>query len=549
MSNLCSFLLLLFLGAACSTSPGGVEPGTDTAPADTTPADTAPADAGSDIVFDLVSTDGDLPLTDIAVLMEEARFWLANGEPYMALVLFEEALDAAPDDPDAIFGAGLAQFIQAVEVLAMVTNLPAQFLGYVSGDGVRDPESMNEAMADQIADVLGGLEERFARAEGHLSRITDPAFEWTIDRAPLYYVTRPLLMYRGRFDFGDVHLLRAVNGFCRWASALLVAQDLETDFAYAMVIAEKVKGGKVDAVTVLDAAAYLLTATPNFLALHPERGPALFMEGGAHIRDIGAHILEAAAWIEAEDSTENDVTRLEWDGGDRILVLHNRVVLEGYEGTEEPLRIRLTDDLLDATAALVDALDTPGTVVPFSEGPGLQLSTILGLTAKLNIIEQMGISLPLDITHLEIDQILVLLTGFMPDTLGFDWATFHQNPAGIRVLLPLLTDPNDPDKYLFEWECPDDIRANGFPSGTGGLLCGDAELVDSPHFVGTPWEMPADGHVSKLPYMVWDDPTIGGLVAVDVAFGIDEPPDWQIPDNALLNLGLHTWLDGLIGLF
>ena len=537
-------LLLLFLGGACSTSPGGVGPGGDAATADTTP-----ADAGPDTGFDLESPDLDLPPPDIAALLEEARFWLSNGEPYMALVLFEEVLDAAPDDPDAIFGAGLAQFIQAVEVLAMITNLPAQFLGYMAGDGIRDPESMNEAMADQIADVLGGLEERFARAEGHLSRITDPAFEWTIDRAPLYYVTRPLLIYRGRFDLGDVHLLRAVNGFCRWFTALLVAQDLETDFAYAIVIAEKVQGGGLGAVAILDAAAYLLAATPDFLTLHPERGPELFTEGAAHMRDIGMHILEAAAWIETEDATEQDVTRLEWDGADRILVLHNRVVLEGYEGTEEPLRIRLTDELLDATAALVDALDKPGTVVPFSAGPGLQLSTILGLAAKLGIVEQMGISLPVDISHLEIDQILVLLTGFMPDTLGFDWAGFHQNPAGVRFLLPRLADPDDPGKYLLEWECPDDIRANGFPSGTGGLLCGDAELVDGPHFVGTPWEMPADGHVSKLPYMVWDDPTIGGLVAVDVAFGTDEPPDWQVPDNALLNLGLHTWLDGLMGLF
>ena len=536
-------VVLLLLGAACSNSPGGVGPG-----ADTTPADMAPADAAPDTAFDVAAPDTDLPQPDIAALLEEARFWLANAEPYMALVLFEEALDAAPDDPDVIFGAGLAQFIVAVEVLAMITNLPAQFLGYVSGDGIRDPESMNEAIADQIADVLGGLEERFARAEGHLSRITDPAFEWTIDRAPLYYVTRPLLMYRGRFDLGDVHLLRAVNGFCRWFTALIVAQDLETDFAYAMVIAEKVEGGEADATAILDAVAFLMTATPGFLTLHPERGPEFFMEGAAHMRDIGAHILEAAAWIEAEDATEQDVTRVEWDGGERILVLHNRVALEGYEGTEEPLRIRLTDELLDATATLVDALDTSGTVIPFSEGPALQLSTILGLAAKLGIIEQMGISLPVDITHLEIDQILVLLSGFLPDILGFNWAAFNQNPAGVRVLLPRFVDPDDPDRYLLEWECPDDVRANGFPSGPGGLLCGDAELVDAPHFAGTPWEMPADGHVTKLPYMVWEDPTIRGLVAVDAAFGTDEPTDWQVPNNAALNLGLHTWLDGLMGL-
>lgn len=494
-------LLLVVAAAACST-PSSEGPAEDTNPADVSDL-FVPRDAVSEVAPDTVDDVPDAdhpPPPDIGPLLKEARFWLSHGEPKMAVDLFEEALALSPDDPEAIFGAGLSQYIHAAEFLAMLTNLPAQFLGYVSGEGTRDPESMNEAMAQQVAGVFTELSMRFARAEAHLSRIDDPEFSWTIDRAPLYYVARPMLMYRGRFDLGDVALIRAVNGLCRWLTALLGAQDLATDFSYAMVIAQKVQGGGVDPMVILEAAAYLLGSSPQFLGLNDTDGEALFFDGGDMMHDVGAHILDAVAWLEAEAPTDQDVTRLEWEQGERIIVLHNRVVLDGYEGIEEPLRIRLTDDVLEATAGLVAALDEPGVVVPFSEGPGLQLATILGLAAKLGIVDQMGISLPVDITHLEIDQILTLLVGFFPDVLGFDWAGFHQAPAGLRVLLPLLQDPAEAGAWLLSWECPDDLWHDGFPSGPGGLLCGDKELVDSAHFEGTPWEMDPNGHMTKLPY-------------------------------------------------
>jgi len=535
-------LLLFLLGlAACSGSAG------DRAAADGATPDAVEDVVGADVRPDAVE-GADLRRPDIVPLLEEARFWLSHGEPQMALALFEEVLEAAPDDPDAIFGAGLAQFIHASEFLAMITNMPAQFLGYVSGDGTREPESMNEAIAEQLAGLLVGLNERFARAEDHLSRITSPDFEWTIERAPLYYVTRPMLMYRGRFDLGDVAMIRAVNGLCRWITALLAAQDLSTDFSYAMVVAKKIEGGGADPILILEAAAYIIETSPAFLGLSDTVGDRFFEEGGAVMRDVGRHILDAVAWLEDEDSSDQDVSRLEWDAGERVIVIHNRVVLDGYEGVEEPLRVRMTQDILDATADLVAALETPGEVVPFSVGPGLQLATILGIAAKLGIIDQMGISLPLDITHLEIDQILTLLSGFLPDVLGFDWAGFHEHRSGLRALLPLISDPADPDGLLLSWECPGDLWHDGFPSGAGRLLCGEATLVDSPHFEDTPWEMAADGHLTKLPYMIWEDPTLAGLVYVDATWPDDGPPDWQAPDNLLLNTGLHLWLDAFMGL-
>jgi hypothetical protein len=546
-----TLMLSVLAAVACSNSapqgPSGDAP-SDAAADILEPPDAAPdsaADAAPEVGDDLPA--GELPPPpDIGPLLDEARFWLAHGEPKMALDLFEEALALSPDDPDAVFGAGLAQYIHAAEFLAMVSNMPAQFLGYASGEGTRDPESMNEAMAEQVAGVFADLNERFARAEALLSRIDDPDFEWSIDRAPLYYVARPMLMYRGRFDLGDVSLIRAVNGFCWWFTALMGAQDLATDFSYAMVIAQKVQGGGADPMMILEAAAYLLGTSPHFLGVNDSGGEELFYDGVLVMRDVGQHVLDAVAWLEDEEATEQDVTRLEWEGGERILVLHNRVTLDGYEGTEEPLRVRLTDDVLEATAALVAALDEPGTVVPFSRGPGLQLATILGLAAKLGIVDQMGISLPVDITHLEIDQIHTLLAGFLPDALGFDWAGFHQVPAGLRALLPLLRDPDD-GSWLLSWECPDDLWHDGFPSGPGGLLCGDKELVDGPHFPGTPWEMDANGHVTKLPYLVWQDPTLSGLVSVDAAYLDGGAPDWQAPDNTGMNTGLHLWLDAIMG--
>lgn len=96
-----------------------------------------------------------------------------------------------------------------------------------------------------------------------------------------------------------------------------------------------------------------------------------------------------------------------------------------------------------------------------------------------------------------------------------------------------------------EWECLEELEETGFPLKGAGFLCSaGTALTDGPHFFGTPYELAPDDYPSPVPYMVWEDPTWGTLLAVDRNFLElkGETPDFVVPDLQLTNLGVHQWL-------
>ena len=145
-----------------------------------------------------------------------------------------------------------------------------------------------------------------------------------------------------------------------------------------------------------------------------------------------------------------------------------------------------------------------------------------------------------------------LLKNLLPSALALDWGTFHQHPVGLRALLPLIAGVGE-GEFLFEWECLGEIAELGQPGAAAGLVCTKpATLVDAPHFVGTPYEIAADGVPSRLPYLVWEDPTWGGLVFVDptrVAGATDVDPGYAPADNRTLNLAVHALIGGILDMF
>ena len=174
---------------------------------------------------------------NIDELLDDGRYWLINAEPVFALAAFEAALELSPDNPDAIFGAGLSEYVRAAELFAMILTLPTQFGAYGAGDGtapIPEPESQNDYLAEQAHQIMLFLHEGFAAAESHFQRLDDPDFTWTIEQVPIYVFTRPVINLKGTFDRADIYLLQSSNAFFLWFTELLAAQDFHTDLLTAV---------------------------------------------------------------------------------------------------------------------------------------------------------------------------------------------------------------------------------------------------------------------------------------------------------------------------
>lgn len=505
-----------------------------------------PEQSSSDILDDGRSLD-------VTQLIEEGKYWLANGEPGFALNSFDKAILIDPDNMDAVFGAGLSAYVRNVELFAMVLTLPTQMSAYGAGAGTfMKPESENDFLVEETHKIFMYLRKGFAEAEVHLKRIEDPGFSWTIEQVPVFVFTKPVINMRGRFDFADVNLVLSANSFLLWFTELLAAQDLHSDLLTIAYSAIELRDEGLDALSVLQLAAELMASDPRFFELHEDDGEFLFMEGSRHIRDTGFYLLQGLSLLEEGNADSQDVTWLEYDAGNPVLMLRNRVDFHSQE--EEVVAIEVDTDLIARSEELLAAMDNPGEVVTFASGPVLQLGIVLGFANKLDLLRFLPVKIPIDVSDLEPAEIVALLSMFMGNSLGFDYGALFANPIGLRRILPLMVkvpDPGGPEDLWMEWECLGEIEDNAAPLAAGGFVCSKgAELTDSDHFASTPYAFNADGFASALPYMVWEDPTWGGFLAVDEAYleSKGDPPGFVIPDLKMTNLGVHLWLDPLLGL-
>ncbi len=514
---------------------------------------------GVDVRPDAPPFDGDvLPdavLPEVQALIDEGKYWLSNAEPGIAAKKFEEARALAPENRDAIFGAALSHYVSALELLSMVLTLPSQFSSYGAGSGTRsDPESQNDQLVEQVHEIFLFLRQGFAEAEVGFSAIQEIDFRFDIEGVPIYVQTRPSLVLRGKFDLADVRLLAGSNAFFLWFTELLAAQDFHSDLLSAAYAGMKASDEGLDLFTILDLLGHLIASDERFFTLREEDGKELFDAGMKHMVDAGANLMEGLALLEELSAEEEagEAISVTWDGDDVVLVVHNQVDFATLE--EVPLEIAFSPELIESSKALLEQMQLPGQVVPFSAGPAIQLGTLLGLAARLDVLKFMPVEIPLDVSGLQPGQVTTLLVLMFQDSVGFDYGTLASQPTGLRTLLPLLMkspDPQGPADFWMEWECPGETAGTGAPLAAKGFLCTqESELVDAPHFDGTPHEMAADGYPSPLPYLVWEDPSWSGFLAVDHHFppmGTGDP-EFVEPDLSMANTALHLWLKQLVGL-
>jgi hypothetical protein len=337
---------------------------------------------------------------------------------------------------------------------------------------------------------------------------------------------------------------------------LLVAQDFHTD---VMTVISFVTGADdLDVWLILNTLGYLLDQDPRFFQLREDDGLALADDGYLRLKGVGEHLLAAFERLDGATPTESTISFFDPDLAADTLVLRNKVDHSKAAGPEEvPLTMTFTPKVRTTYENLLTAISTPGSLATWDDSLA-QIATLVVGMSKTGLLQfLLGDLIPIDLSALEIHQAIVVVNNLVPAPIALDWGTFHQHPVGLRAVLPRIEyDPDgaNPSNFQIEWECPDEIAANGGQAaGAAGFICtADALLVDAPHFVGTPFEIPADGVVSRLPYLVWDDPTLGGLLFVDPSLvdgALNIEPGFAPADNFTLNLALRGMLDGIIDMF
>ena len=532
---------LLLLAAGC---------GSDDAAGGPPPADTDPdLDAGPELELDVALDQGDPELDSgpsAAELVEEGKLYLAQARPYEALLSFEAALLADPDSVDALFGAALAELIEASELMAMIISLAGQ----LESLSVDPPPTRNEYVAEELHGIFMKLRARFQGGLDKLELIGDRELTFTVEAAWLFLGVKPVLCYRGTFDQADVHLMRSTASFILFLFDLICGQDLNADVLTLVSMQRHGDLADLGARGVVELLVFLLESDPRFLGLHQEDGEAMFQAGREHLASVGPELRRALELMAGRDGPDY-VTTLRSGPEETIqVVVRNRVqVSDEGEASEEELAVCLTPSMVDKIEALSESLDAPGTVLPFAEGPLALVATMMATAASLGLLDLS--SLPLQPEVLDAPHLYALGRFFLPGIFAVDLATFFLEPAGLGLLMPGWTsDPHSGGSFIMEWECPDDLDEDGWPAGWQNLSCSDAaEVIDSAHFIDTESEIQADGYLSNAPHMVFEDPTFNGLLLVDLSsydLPGHNPPGFAPTTLGSLNTGLSAVLGNLL---
>ena len=231
-------LVFALLGCGDDEKQGALDADTEVAAPDTTTVDSVAPQDSTEVQdgSDALDTLEDVAPDPVAELIAQGKAYLAQARPVDALSSFEAALAIAPDNTDALFGAALAELIDASEMMSMVLTLAGQAAG-MQIYFLDPPPSQNEWAAEEIHKLFMDLRLKFEKPLGRLELIYDRELHFEVESAWLYLGIHPRLNYHGVFDRGDVHLMGAIANFAVFMLDVLAGQDLTTDVFTAISLA------------------------------------------------------------------------------------------------------------------------------------------------------------------------------------------------------------------------------------------------------------------------------------------------------------------------
>ncbi len=111
------------------------------------------------------------------------------------------------------------------------------------------------------------------------------------------------------------------------------------------------------------------------------------------------------------------------------------------------------------------------------------------------------------------DAVHNLFNFLLPPSLSLDLNTFFTQSEHLRVFLPdAVTTGTFGERFTYEWQVDWECDAREVEY----LLCPTSSVVqDSSHFTDTTNYMPKDGFASRVGYVGYSDPSLGGILYVD----------------------------------
>jgi hypothetical protein len=465
----------------------------------------------------------------------------------------------------------------------------------------------------QTSGVIGGLLKTFLdeykisleTIDGYLDDIsTDPGFVFEIESLPVMVASISVMNIGGEYDLSEGLIGSAVTKLFLAIIYSVYATSFDLDIlgivdpVMAIVNGPDNDGVEMDTDNIIGLIAWLFGSNPNLLGLTSSGGD-LIVQAGQMYGNAAGRVAESIEFAFTEtDDQSNDILAVDLTVDPPQIVV-NLDISEGSNlgvTDEDVIRLNITEELRSSMIVLRDNFLNDGAPVSWAThiAPAMAVLIVAALNTGFvqSIIDSMMSGMGdsdmsttltgiLDSDLISESLISGLLTNIIPDQFQFNFGAYFNNPVGINALLPAIhlvesEETNDifTSRFLFEWECTTEGLISE-DSLLPGLLCASGEgyeMVDSYHFPGSEdlapasitdfvsgytangiSEIVADGYESTIPYIPFIDPSMNGLLLVNIA-GMDAGDGdagysgYALADNYSLNKVLASLAESILGL-
>ena len=499
----------------------------------------------------------------VDTLIEQGAGFLAEGDYDSAIETYETILaEHDSENPQAMWGIVIATLMNELtaaadsfdEIQDTLTMPPGFFSPpagiqpqQTNGSGY-DPKEfccLFDDMLDRILPLLEALQKQtdFSTIMGTcaLGIQLDSENSYTVDLG-------------GEYDLGEVYVLSSLLKILKGLTLVCQATDTSgvtvfLDSGSLEYYPQVTDSGPIlvdeSQETVFQHLAGFLADTPDFLTLDTENGGAgLLAQAADLVAEAAADLLGFIDTIRTEeDDQSDDIITLEREGTAEYIVVR---LTENGKPTRA--RARLTAEALSALEQIKAGFEADGGVrVSWGRDLVPLLAVAIGGFTTTCLFGQLQEIIGIDIFPVVPVDLSSLLLFYIPDIVELDFGKFLRDPSGefFRALLPVtVTGGGGEPELLLEYECRDTLGPDDF------WCSSDAIITSTEHFVGTDYHIPDDGLASGLPYIAVSDPSLGGLVYLNLhTLNRDEFADeFTLAGLYELNYLLAAYYDGFFGL-
>lgn len=484
----------------------------------------------------------------------QGKAYLGESNYEDALATFEEVLEKYDsDNPEAKWGVIMSTNLR---VLANLGDVLAQYLpiiyDFMGGEPIEfaPQQSSPQACAGQpyglnliIENVMN---EMLLDGVNYLIPLVEemknyPNFTMTIEKCPVQVKIEPLLSYYmdigGEWDEGDIYFLSAALKFFKGVAYTVYAVNLglstESMAEAAGQFLPMLTSGEpltMDRDFLMGILAEIIATSPELMVLEPQCGASRLAEAAGYMADAIDDLFAFLDAIQAETDDQTDdvigyreesnkvyaAIKFKDEGGapHQIRVEYSESIIQSFERIQSSyrssggIRASWAQDLAPFFGFLVEGTFQSGVPTSIIE----LVLPLLGDYIGPEIVD-MALGMMDSLTDMATRGILAgAMTMIIPDVLELDFGKFFNNPPDqfLRLVMPATVTADSGTSLLIEYECEDSLGPEDF-------FCPYPEAVSSaPHFLGTDYEIPDDYFANPLPYLTATDPSIGGLLYLNL---------------------------------